>query len=195
MDTSTNNWIFIGQINSWKYYYDPLMQVFRQRHLHGWEAPRYITVEEIELLFGAKPGDDAWRLEYNKIHNPVWIVTPKREEDREVAKVAEQIINSKAWQAEFDSRVARRLYQEVNHMEVIDKRCPSVSINVLDIPSGAVFEGSILGKPKTLFMRIGGRAAYAIFSLKNTSDHWSNQNLVVSEYQRLHGKITIERNA
>lgn len=124
----------------------------------------------------------------------MWRVTPWSARDREVADIAEKIINSGAWKAEFDSRVARRLYQEANHMEVIDKRCEK-TMKVYEIPSGTVFEGTMFKDTKSVFMRIGGDSAYAVVDLKNPRRHWSNQNIAVSGYTVLHGKITIERNA
>lgn len=130
-----------------------------------------------------------------RLSNPVWIVTPKREEDREVADYAEKIINSHAW-------LDMTYFKEARHMEVIDNRQNSTRPTVLmtSIPQGAIFQGRPNGSSASTFKRVHDH----IFELSGVagSRSWrvdskttENRSYYVENYQRVHGKIVIERNA
>lgn len=88
-------------------------------------------------------------------------------------------------------------------MEIVDKR-PSTrqtSIPFCDIPHGTVFQGRPNGHDKGTFLRTGGTANYAIHivELSKPFRTWvnteKNPEWRMLDYQPVHGKITIERNA
>lgn len=82
-------------------------------------------------------------------------------------------------------------------MKVQDDRCsirPTFT-KVKDIPSGAVFEGEIGGAYGSVFLR-GGTLNSMVVDLKNPNNYWTSaDNILVQNYQPVHGRIVIERNA
>lgn len=81
-------------------------------------------------------------------------------------------------------------------MKVEDQRCATIPGTKAagDIPCGTVFTGAIAGVPG-VFMR-SGQTTVCIVDLMNPSRYWTSAaNIKVKDYQPVHGKIVIERNA
>lgn len=81
-------------------------------------------------------------------------------------------------------------------MKVQDDRCsikPTFT-RVKDIPSGTVFVGDI-GGARSVFLR-GGERNSMVVDLKNPNNYWTSADYIsVQDYQPVHGRIVIERNA
>lgn len=82
-----------------------------------------------------------------------------------------------------------------SNMEVVDIRNLPVTISMFNIPTGTVFAGNLKNELPSIFLRFGGKSAWGVIDLKHLGSHWLNSQHTIYNYQPVHGKITIERNA